>query len=37
MAYPSAATFPDSGTPTTKSASTGESIAKNLPALILES
>ena len=35
-AYPKAAAFPDSGTPTTKSASTGESMAKNLPAIIRE-
>ena len=33
--YPRAAAFPDSGTPVTRSASTGESCARNLPALIL--
>ena len=37
MENPSAAAFPDSGTPTTRSASTGESIAKKRPAWILES
>ena len=31
-----AAAFPDSGTPTTRSASTAESIARNRPALILD-
>ena len=35
--YPSAATLPDSGTPTTISASTGWSFASILPAIILES
>ena len=35
--YPIAAAFPDSGTPTTISASTGASSARNFPAMILES
>ena len=32
MAYPIAAQLPDSGTPTTRSASTGESMARKRPA-----
>ena len=32
MAYPIAAQFPDSGTPATRSASAGESMARKRPA-----